>query len=165
MMILLVLSVGLASGTVGLYTLSVTTSAMKTEQLVIRSARIWADPSSSQVALHVENIGGRDALITSIEVGYVEAPFGSIYLAEGEGGIMEPAEGLNITGAFNHTVSGMEYSFEPVIGSMMISVSGSVLIYVDNPETVDIQDLGMVVEVIVYTSTLPYMTMDDVETP
>jgi len=59
----------------------------------------------------------------------------------------------------------VEYSFETVTGSIMIPVSGSVLIYVDNPETVDIQDLGMVVEVIVYTSTLPYMTMDDVETP
>jgi len=78
---------------------------------------------------------------------------------------MESAEGLNITGAFNHTVSGLEYSFEPATGSIMIPVSGSVLIYLDNLETVDIQDLGMVVEVIVYTSTLPYMTMDDVETP
>jgi hypothetical protein len=47
----------------------------------------------------------------------------------------------------------------------MIPVSGSMLIYVDNPETVDIQDIGMIMEVIVYTSTLPYMTMDDVEIP
>ena len=78
---------------------------------------------------------------------------------------MEPAEGLNITGAFNHTVSGLEYSFKPATGSIMIPVSGSVLFYVDNPETVDIQDIGMIVDVIVYTSTLPYMTMDDVETP
>ena len=165
LMILLVLSIVLASGTVGLYTLSTTTSAMKMEHLVIRSARIWADSSGSQVALHVENIGGRDALITSIEVGFVEEGWDSVFYTAGEGGIMEPAEGLNITGAFNHTVSGLEYSFEPATGSIMIPVSGSVLIYVDNPETVDIQDLGMVVEVIVYTSTLPYMTMDDVETP
>lgn len=72
LMILLVLSVVMAGGTVGLYTLSVTKSAMKMEQIVIRNTRIWANASGSQVALHVENIGGRDALITSIEVGFVE---------------------------------------------------------------------------------------------
>jgi hypothetical protein len=83
-LILLVLSVLLASGTIGLYTLSVTTSAMKTEQLVIRSIRIWADPSGAQVALNIENIGGRDALITSIEVGYVEDGWDSVFYAEGE---------------------------------------------------------------------------------
>ena len=165
MIILLVLSVALASGTVNLYTLSITTSAMKMEQLVIRSVNIWADPSGSQVALHVENIGGRDALITSIEVSFVEEAWDSIFYAVGEGGIMEPAEGLNITGAFNHTVSGLEYSFVPVTGSLMIPVSGNVLIYVDNPVTVDIQDIGRIVTVIVYTSTVPYMTMDDVKSP
>lgn len=165
MLILLVLSVVLASGTVSLYTLSITTSAMKTEQLVIRSVRIWADHSGSQVALHIENIGGRDALITSIEVGFVEEGWDSVFYAEGEGGIMEPAEGLNITGAFNHTVSGLEYSFVPVTGSMIIPVSGSVLIYLDNPTAVDLQDLGTIMQVTVYTSTLPYMTMDDVEFP
>ena len=89
-MILLVLSVVLATGTVGLYTLSVTTSAMKTEYLIIRSARIWADSSGSQVALHVENIGGRDALITSIEVGFVEEGWDSIFYAEGEGAYWNP---------------------------------------------------------------------------
>ncbi len=153
-MILLFLSVVLVTGTMGLYTLLITTSAMKTEHLVIRGARIWADSSGSQVALHVENIGGRDALITAIEVGFVEESWDSVFYAEGR----------NITGAFNHTISGVEYSYEPVTGSIMIPVSGSVLIYMDNSETVDIQDLGMVVEIIVYTSTLPYMTMDDVET-
>ncbi len=78
-LILFVLSVLLASGTMGLHTLSVTTSAMKTEQLVIRSIRIWADPSGAQVALNIENIGGRDALITSIEVGYVEEGWDSVF--------------------------------------------------------------------------------------
>ena len=164
-MILLVLSVLLASGTMGLYTFSITSSTMKTEQLVIRSTRVWADPSNSQVALHVENIGGRDALITSVEVGYVEAPLNSIYVAEGEGGVLTPAEGLNITGAFNHTVSGVEYSFTPADGSIIIPVSGSLMIYVDNPEAVSLEDLGTVMEVTVYTSTLPYVTMDDVESP
>jgi hypothetical protein len=164
-MILLVLSVLLASGTMGLYTFSVASSTMKTEQLVIRSVRIWADPSCSQVALHVENIGGRDALLTSIEVGYVEELWSSIYIAEGEGGVMTPAEGLNITGVFNHTVSGAEYEFIPATGSIIIPVSGSLMIYVDNPAAVDLQDLGTVVEVAVYTSTLPYVTMDDVESP
>ncbi len=154
-MILLVLSVLLASGTMGLYTISVTTSAMKTQQPVIRSARSWPDPSGSQVALRIENIGGRDSLITSIEVGYMEEPLDSIYIAEG----------LNITGAFNHTVSGAEYAFTPATGSIVIPVSGGLLIYVDNPAAVDLQDLGTVVQVTVYTSTLPYVTMDDVESP
>ena len=164
-MILLVLSILMASGTMGLYTCSVTTSTIKTEQLVVRSTLIWADPSGSQVALNVENIGGRDVLIPSIEVGYVEEPWGSIYIAQGEEGLLTPAEGRNITGAFNHTVSGEEHEFTPASGSIMIPVSGSLHIYVDNPAAVDRQDLGTVVQFTVYTSILPYVTMDNVESP
>jgi hypothetical protein len=49
--------------------------------------------------------------------------------------------------------------------SIMIPINGDLLIYVDNPEAVELQDLGTVVEVAVYTSTLPYVRMDDVEFP
>jgi hypothetical protein len=69
--------------------------------------------------------------------------------------VLTPTEGFNITGVFNHTVSRVEYEFTLATGSIMIPVSGGLLIYVDNPAAVDLQDLGTVVEVAVYTSTLP----------
>ncbi len=71
-LIILVVSVLMAGGTLTYYSSAVASSSIKMEQLVIREARVWVNETGSQTALHVENIGGRDALVTSVEVRYTE---------------------------------------------------------------------------------------------
>ena len=93
MLMILVVSVMMAGGTMTYYTMAVTSSTMKTERLIVSSAHIWVDASGAQAAVRVENIGGRDALITAVEIRFVEEPWSSVYYSEGNGGPSPHARG------------------------------------------------------------------------
>ncbi|KON29250.1 hypothetical protein AC482_07055, partial [miscellaneous Crenarchaeota group-15 archaeon DG-45] len=126
-LILLVVSVLMASGTVTYYSLAVTSSSLRHEQLDIKSACIWVNASGAQAAILIENIGGRDALIDRIEVRYGEVPWKSVYRAPAAEGEPTPVLGLNITGPFNHTIGNHTLSFERASGSIVLRVSEGAL--------------------------------------
>jgi len=163
-LIILVVSVLMAGGTVTYYTVAVTSSSLKQEQLLVREARVWVNASGSQAAVLVENIGGRDALIDSIEVRFVEVPWGSVYHASAVDGELTPAQGLNITGPFNHTVGGVDLSFTQASGSVVLPVGEAVILYLDDPDSIGIADVGTVVDIVIYTSANQYLALVDVET-
>jgi hypothetical protein len=163
MLMILVVSVLMAGGTMTYYTMAVTSSTMKTEQLVINEAHIWVDATGAQGGIRVENIGGRDALITAVEIRFVEEPWSSVYYAEGDGGTLTPTQDLNITGPFTHTVGDESLNFTQATGSLLLPVSGSILLYVDQPDSIDISDLGYMVQLSVCTSTIQYISVVDVE--
>jgi len=163
-LIILAVSVLMASGTLTYYSMAVTTSSMRMEQLVIREARIWANETGSQAAVHVENIGGRDALITSIEVRYIEEEWSEIYYTSGGGGTLTPTQRLNITGSFTHTVGDEDLNFAQSSGSLLLPVSGSLIIYIDQPDSIAVSDIGAVVHIYVCSSTLQYIAVVNVET-
>jgi len=160
-LLILVTSVLMAGGTLTFYGTSIAANAMKMEQLVIRNTHIWANSSGSQAALCVENIGGRDALVDAVEFSDVEEPWESIYYADYGNATLVPVSGLNITAPF--TLGAL--SFQRAQGSILIPTGESVFIYVDQPDSIDTGDLGNVVTIIIYSSTLPYITVDDVQTP
>ena len=164
-LIILVVSVLMAGGTLTYYSSAVASSSINMEQLVIREARVWVNETGSQTALHVENIGGRDALVTSVEVRYIEEDWSSVYHATGEPGTLTPTQGLNITGSFTHTLGGVDFNFTESTGSILLPTGGSLIIYVDQPDSLDMFDLGTIVYINVYTSTLQYLAVVDVETP
>ena len=163
MLMILVVSVLMAGGTMTYYTMAVTSSTMKTEKLVVNEAHVWVDASGAQAGVRVENIGGRDALITAVEIRFVEEPWSSVYCAEGDGGPLTPCQGLNITGSFSHEVGGATLNFTQAEGSLLLPIGGSLVLYVDQPDSIDISDLGYMVEVSICTSTLRYIEVVDVE--
>lgn len=163
MLMILVVSVLMAGGTMTYYTMAVTSSTMKMEQLVINEAHIWTDASGAQAGIRVENIGGRDALVTAVEIRFVEEPWSSVYYSEGNGGPLTPCQGLNITGPFSHIVGEESLNFSQAEGSLLLPMGGSLILYVDQPDAIDISDLGYMVQISVCTSTLQYIYVVDVE--
>ena len=82
-LIILVVSVMMTTSTLTYYSMTVTSSALKMEQLTINEFHVWVNESGAQAAFQVENIGGRDAIITSIEIQNVEEPWSDVYYAYG----------------------------------------------------------------------------------
>ena len=160
-LLILTTSVLMAGGTLTFYGGSIAANAMKMEQLYIRTTHIWTNSSGSQAALHVENVGGRDALVDALEFSDVEEPWDSIYYADYGNASLVPVCGLNITAPFALG----NVTFQRAQGSVLIPAGESLFIYVDQPDSIDTGDLGNVVTIIVYSSTLPYITVDSVETP
>jgi len=163
-LILLVVSVLMASGTVTYYTIAVTSSSLKQEQLVISEGRVWVNASGSQAALLIDNIGGRDSLIDSVEVRYVEAPWTEVYHAGAVEGALTPAQGLNITGPFYHAVGDAVLHFTQASGSIVLPVGEGAILYLDQPDSIGATDIGTVVTIVVYTSANQYLFLVNVET-
>ena len=163
-LILLVVSVLMASGTVTYYSIAVTSSSLRQEQLNIGEARIWVNASGAQAAVLIENVGGRDALIDQIEVRYSETPWGSVYHAPAVEGEITPAQGSNITGPFNHTIGNAALSFERASGSIVLRISEGIIIYIDQPDAIGMSDIGDLITVIVHTSANQYLALVDVKT-
>ena len=161
-LIILVVSV-LMVGTVTYYSIAVTNSSMKQEQLAIDKAHIWVNYSGAQAALVVENIGGRDALIDAIEVRYIEIPWESVYHASTVEGTLTPAQGLNITGSFNHTIGETVLGFAQASGSIVLPVGESIILYVDQPNSLDVSHIGALTTIVVYTSSNQYIALVEVE--
>jgi len=164
-LILLVISILMASGTVAYYGIAVTSSSLKQEQLVIREAHVWVNASGAQAALRVENIGGRDALIDAVEIRYVEAPWTSVYhaAAAADGGLT-PAQGMNITGSFSHAVGDTTLNFTQASGSIVLPVGEEIILYIDQPDSITVDDIGDAITIMVYTSSNQYLALVDVET-
>jgi len=162
-LIILVISVLAASGTVAYYNIAVTSSSLKQEQLAIDKAHIWANYSGAQAAFVVENIGGRDALIDAIEVRYIEIPWENIYHGSAVEGALTPAQCLNITGSFNHTVGETVLSFSQASGSIVLPVGESIILYIDQPDSLDITHIGTLTTIVVYTSSNQYISLVEVE--
>lgn len=162
-LIILVVSVIMAGGTVTYYSIAVTNSSMKQEQLSIDKAHIWVNYSGAQAALVVENIGGRDALIDAIEVRYIEIPWESVYYVSAVEGTLTPAQGLNITGSFNHTIGETVLGFAQASGSIVLPVGESIILYVDQPDSLDVSHIGTLTTIVVYTSSNQYIALVEVE--
>ncbi|MBA7689726.1 hypothetical protein ES703_98236 [subsurface metagenome] len=158
-LMILVISILMTTGTLTYYSMTVTSSVMKTEQLVIQKAHIWVNESGAQAAFQVENIGGRDALITSIEIQYIEEPWSDVFYACGSCEKLTPVQGLNITMSFVHN----EFNFTEATGSLLLPKEGKLIIYVDQPNSIDVYDLGNMAHITVWTSAIQYLAFVDVE--
>ena len=95
---------------------------------------------------------------------YSETPWGSIYHAPAVEGEITPAQGLNITGPFNHTIGNATLSFERASGSIVLRISEGIIIYIDQPDAIGITDIGNLITVIVHTSANQYLALVDVKT-
>lgn len=162
-LIILVTTVLMASGTVAYYSIVVTSSALKQEQLALDKVHIWVNTSGAQAAFIVENIGGRDALIDTIEVKYIEIPWENVYHASAADGALTPAQHLNITGSFNHTIGETMLSFDMATESIVLPVGEAVILYIDQPDSLDVGHLGTLASIAIYTSSNQYTALVEVE--
>lgn len=158
-LIILVISVMMTTSTLTYYSMTITSSAINMEQLTINEFHVWVNESGAQAAIQVENIGGRDALITSIEIQYIEEPWSEIYYAYGSCDKLTPTQGLNITNSFIHN----EFNFTQATGSLLLPKEGKLIIYVDQPNSIDVYDLGNMAHITVWTSAIQYLAFADIE--
>ncbi len=64
---------------------------------------------------------------------------------------------------FSHTVGEETLNFTQAEGSLLLPIGGSLVLYVDQPDSIDISDTGYMVEVSICTSTLRYIEVVNVE--
>ena len=170
MLIILVIAVLLA-GVVSHFAINVTSTRVQEESLLLTKQHVWFDNagSVSEAALLIENTGGRDVVIEKVTVRGQTVNWSKTFYFRGIFTLTTDIPYVeNIAEGSPTPISNGLGSFEVVVaahGDLPICSGESMLVYVKNPDSISIGDVGITVAIDVYTSQAIYYKETNVETP
>jgi hypothetical protein len=166
-LIILVVSVLLAT-VVTFYAINVTTTRVQEESLFLTKPHIWysAANETGEAAIMIINTGGRDVVIDKIAVRGQECDWTKVYYNITKGSISGDLP-------FNATLKNdgkikigtIDYIFKQgQSGTDLTLKSGyTMIIYIDDPDSIALNDIGLTVGITVFTSNAQYYKEANVE--
>jgi hypothetical protein len=167
-LIILVVSVLLATVVV-FYATNVVSTRVQEESLSLTKQHIWVEMDGTCVAaIMITNIGGRDVVLGKIAVRgqAVDMPTQVWYAVAGSGDTL--TTDLNYTAGAtigNTTVFGglSGAPAQPTGDSLVLPSGETVVVYLINPGTVSVNDIGVTLAITVFTSQAIYYKETNVE--
>jgi hypothetical protein len=173
-LIILVVSVLLA-GVVTYFAINVTSTRVQEESLTLQKLHCWCPEKATdktgisppEAAFYIINTGGRDVVINKITIRGQSAPWGQVYTvvgsatadlgyiagtaAAGEDPAV-PATGL-ITHAGNILAGKTAVQAQ---GDVTLKSGNAMVVYVVCPDSITINDIGLTIGIVVFTSQAMY---------
>ena len=164
-LIILVVSVLLA-GVVSYFAINVTSTRVQEESVHLSKQHVWHDGSSvSQAAFMLINTGGRDLVIDKISVRGQESAWTSVWYNATTASISDDL-------TFNSTLSGTtgdilvgstNYTFTQASDDITVRSGYTILVYIDSPDSISVNDIGLTVGMTVHTSQAMYYKETNVQ--
>ena len=163
-LILLVVAVLLAS-VATYYATNITMTRTATEEVSFSKAHVWVNSTGAIAAFKLQNLGGKDILVDKVSIRGVEETWTNVYykrIASGENftGDMTVCNYTLMTGAsFDH--GGETYTVASA--DIPLQSGGELLVYIKDPDNVQVDDIGTSISMTVYTNNAQYITEVNVE--
>ena len=152
-LIILVVSVLLAT-VVTYYAINMTTTRVQEENLRLSKAHIWANSSDQLAAFVLVNIGGRDTLIDKVQVrGQEIAWTDGVYYNRS---VTAPSD----LSFLNASTTGW---LTPATDDLSLKSGQYMIIYIDSPGTISVEDVGVTCSLTVFTASAQYKVEVNVE--
>jgi len=166
-LIILVVSVLLA-GVVTMYAINITSTRTQQEDLRITKQKVWVFANgTAYAAFSIDNVGGRDVILDKIQVRGVEASWSSIhYLRRSSSfstSLIAPSTSGHNWSSFTYT-SGTSASFSTTSNDLPLASGDTMVIYIKDPDSIDLNDIGTTVGITVFTENAQYYVECNVET-
>lgn len=169
-LIILVVSVLLAT-VVTFYAINVTTTRVQEESIQVAKLHLWHNGTTfSEAAFLIVNTGGRDLVLDKISVRGQESAWNTVYYNKTTGAISPdltyilPNTNGTLTGK-SVTLGAITYPLKAgVAGEDMILRSGwSMIVYLTNPDSLSVGDIGVTVGVTIFTANAQYYKETNVQ--
>jgi hypothetical protein len=156
-LIILVVSVLLA-GVVTYFAINVTSTRVQEESVHITKQHVWHDGNqTSQAAFLMINTGGRDLVIDKISVRGQECSWSSVYYSITTDSISaDLTYQSSLSDGMNITIGGTSYTFSQASTDITVQSGNSIIIYINNPDSISVNDIGLTVGMTVHTSQAMY---------
>jgi hypothetical protein len=158
-LIILVVSVLLA-GVVTYFAINVTSTRVQEESLKVSMQHIWVDSAGvTQGAMMITNTGGRDVVINKITVrGQPSAWTDVFYLiaVPTDGNFSSDLDYQTVVPADAGVVAGFTAPLSDTTGNLVLPSGDTMVIYLNNPDSITINDIGLTVAFTVFTSQAMY---------
>jgi len=163
-LILLVEAVLLA-GSVTYFATNVVSTRSQVEDVQVSFEHVWVNSTGAVGAFKIKNLGGRDLLLNKIMVRGVESSWSDVYLYRVPSGTSVTSDltvvsYASLTGA---TVEIGSYNYTQVSGDVPLPSGGALLVYIKDPDNVQVDDIGTAIEMAVQTSRAQYISVCNVE--
>lgn len=167
-LIILVVSVLLAT-VVTFYAINVTTTRVQEEAIQMTKLHTWHNGSTfAETAFLVINTGGRDLVLDKITVRGQECPWTDVFSSKTTDTINSDLPWIayaNLTDGGLVRVGSAAYNLtQGTTTSDLILQSGqSMLVYILNPDSVSVNDIGVTVGITVFTANAQYYKESNVQ--
>jgi FlaG/FlaF family flagellin (archaellin) len=169
-LIIIVISVLLAT-TVSYFAINVTGTRMQEESILLAKQHVWFNglEGRSQAAILIVNTGGRDISVQKVTVRGQTVNWSETFYYKGRFTLTTDIIYIeNISEDSFTPISDGVGSFEKVAsvhGDLPLCAGQSMLVYVKDPDSITVNDIGQTVAIDVYTSQAIYYKEANVETP
>jgi hypothetical protein len=160
-LIILVVAVLLAS-IVTFYAINVVTTRVQEESLQIFKQHLWHNGTTyAEGAFLIVNTGGRDIVIDKISVRGQESAWATVYYNKTTNTISNDLYYLNpnLNGTLlgqSVSLGGTSYSLVQASNDLILRSGWSMLVYVTNPDSISVNDIGVTVGFTVFTANAQY---------
>jgi hypothetical protein len=162
-LIILVVSVLLA-GVVTYFAINVTSTRVQEENIHMTKQHIWCTgSSSSQAAFMLINTGGRDLVIDKISVRGQESDWANVYFNVTDVAISDDLPYNATLEAGDITIGSTPYTFAVASTDLVLKSGYTMIIYLDSPDSISVNDIGLTVGMTVHTSQAMYYKETNVE--
>jgi hypothetical protein len=164
-LIILVVSVLLATVVV-YYATNVVSTRVQEESLHLTKQHIWYDPANGgQAAIMIINTGGRDVVIDKISIRGQESAWTNVVFLITTGPIAAdlPHNASSTLGTGNITIGVTPYTFNATTSDIVLKAGYTALIYIDDPDSISINDVGLTVSIAIYTANAVHSRETNVE--
>lgn len=167
-LIILVVSVLLAT-IVTFYAINVTTTRVQEEALYLSKQHVWYNTTGSwaQAAIVIVNTGGKDVVLDKISVRGQDSPWTDIYywrtnnVTVSDDLMVTPTDITGLT--FDITIQGSTQSFRQADDDLTLKSGWTIVVYIMNPDSVALNDVGIPVGITVFTSNAQYYKEANIE--
>jgi hypothetical protein len=165
-LIILVVSVLLA-GVVTYFAINVTSTRVQEESLHLTKQHVWYAANGSsyvgQAAIMIINTGGRDVVIDKLTVRGQEVTWSNVFYNT-------TTTSVSADMAFSTTLAddgsitvGSAFTFVQAATDLTLESGKTMLIYIDEPDSITVNDIGLTVAITVFTSQAMYYKETNVE--
>ncbi|MCX8150824.1 MAG: type IV pilin [Candidatus Bathyarchaeota archaeon] len=163
-LIILVVSVLLA-GVVTYFAINVTSTRVQEESLHLTKQHVWYDGSNaaSQAAIMIINTGGRDVVIDKLTVRGQEVAWENVFYAMTTDSISEDLTFVATLAEDEDVPVGEDLTFSAATNDLTLPSGQTLIIYIDSPDSITINDIGLTVAITVFTSQAMYYKETNVQ--
>ena len=167
-LIILVVSVLLA-GVVTYFAINVVSTRVEEESLIAQKQHVWVDEGNvAAAALMITNTGGRDVVLSKISCRGQDSDLATeVFYAVAESGddlTVDLNYTAGVTIAAADVVGNFTNGLAAPTGTSIVLTSGSTIaVYINSPDSISVNDIGLTVALTVFTSQAMYYKETNVE--
>ena len=164
-LIILVVSVLLA-GVVTYFAINVTSTRVQEESLHLTKQHVWYAANGTsyvgQAAIMIINTGGRDVVIDKLTVRGQECAWANVYYNTTTDSVSADLTFQTTLGG-SMTIGSTAYEFVSASTDLTLESGKTMMIYINNPDSITVNDIGLTVAQTIFTSQAMYYKETNVE--